>query len=323
MNGQVGHMLTSTEPSDVLQVQRIFGEGFRTMAQWRSFLRGALNDNASSMLQAPAGRWSVKSFQALYVACWVHHPVEKGTFMIDLSGLSPGQRSVVKAAYEKHCTGRKSSHLSGSGRSASKGWNFLEGYHELLVQWEMTAGSPFLFLKSEGHTTGLSGIIPHLHSWMHKRKTGEGLQASPALAAAAGPISAWSSVIEGRAAENYSNDYKKLLKDVLGFSGKQVTVREMMKKLFETTGYNAPPNFDTAMSNQQLGGLLRQYCERSRGNEFNLNGKITISMRGELRELAQSLDADGDAHVGRVFREIRTTPAEIDASLQAFYAIDN
>jgi len=91
--------------------------------------------------------------------------------------------------------------LSGNGRSASKNWNFLNGYKELLVQYETTKCRPYLFLKSEGHTTGVGGIIPHMQSWVHKSKHGVGKQASLALNALASPVSAWAGAIEGRSGE--------------------------------------------------------------------------------------------------------------------------
>jgi hypothetical protein len=325
VNGQIAGLIASTVPTDIAQVQSVFGPNFQTMVNWRSFLRTTLNDKVSSQLGAPAPQWSVRSFQALYVACWVHHPVEKGSFMIDLGALSAAQRNVIEAAYKKHCSSRKSSHLSGSGRSASEGWAFLQGYKELLVQYETTKGHPYLFLKSEGHTTGVSGIIPHMQSWVHKKKHGEGLQASPALNAMANPVSAWSAVVEGRAAENYAKHYKDLLKGVLNFSGKQITAREMMKALFQLTGFAAPVNFEMTNNNQQLGTLLTQYCNTASvpgpgGAPLRAGNQITPAMIMDLRQLAQTLQSDGAVHMSRVYREIRATPAEIDQSLARFYA---
>ena len=219
MNGLIAGLIASHKPTDQLQVRRVFGPKFQDLVAWRTYLRTTLNSNVTDQLRAPLPRWSVKSFQALFVACWIHHPVEKGSFMINLAELSNDQRSVIEQAYNKHCYGRMSSHLSESGRSASKGWEFLQGYKELLVQYESTKGKPYLFLKSEGHNF-ISGIVPHMRSWVHKKKHGVGLEASPALHALAHPVSAWAGPIEDRAAENYGKGYEKLLKE-LGLKGKK------------------------------------------------------------------------------------------------------
>ncbi len=317
MNGQIAGLIVSPVATDREQVRRVFGPKFQDIASWRSFLRTTLNSDVSAQLAAPIARWNVKSFQALYVACWIHHPVEKGSYMISLDQLSNNQRDVIEMAYKKHCSGRKSSHLSGKGRSASKDWNFLAGYKELLVQYEATKGKPYLFLKSEGHTTGLSGIIPHMQSWVHKNKHGVGKQASPALNALANPVSAWAGAIEGRAAENYAKGYGKLLKDVLKLSGKRVTAREMMKALFQLTNFQAPANFETTHTNQQLGALLTQFCSTGVTAQ-RAQQSITMDMITDLRKLAQSLNDDGAIHMARVFREIRANPSEIDASLDVF-----
>ena len=317
MNGQIAGLILSTVATDRAQVQKVFGPNFQDMASWRSFLRTTLNSDVTAQLSAPIARWNERSFQALYVACWVHHPVEKGSYMIKLDQLSDNQRDVIEQAYKKHCSGRKSSHLSGQGRSASNDWNFLIGYKELLVQYEATKGTPYLFLKSEGHTTGVSGIIPHMQSWAHKNKHGVGKQASPALNALASPVSAWAGAIEGRAAENYATGYGKLLKNVLKLSGKQVTAREMMKALFQLTNFQAPPNFQTTQTNQQLGALLTQFCNTGVTPQ-RAQHSITMDMITDLRKLAQSLNDDGAVNMARVFREIRASPAEIDASLDVF-----
>jgi len=325
MDGQIGTLIGSTDPADRKVVQDVFGASFQSMGNWRSFLRVQLNANVSAMLRAPLGSWKVESFQALYIACWIHHPVEKGTFMLSLQDVSDAQKTVIRNAWETHCTGRKSSHLSGEGRSASKGWAFLNGYHELLVQYETTTGTPSLFLKAEGHTTGIDGIVPHMKSWLHKRKHGVGLEASPSLNA----LAAHNALVEGRAAENYAKGYGKLLKDVLNLRGKQVTVRQMMAALFNRAGY-ADPMLNTAMlagaRNRQLGDGLDRYCAAAShvgagGLRYRANGVITQDMINDLRKLAASLRADGDVVVPRVFREIRLTAAQADQSLAAFYAL--
>ncbi len=182
-----------------------------------------------------------------------------------------------------------------------------------------------MLLKSEGHTTTVRGILPHMHSWVHKIKHGEGLQASPALNAMTIPASRWGAVIEGRAAENYAKHYKKLMKDVLEFRGRQVTARERMVALFRLTRFAAPPNFDTQCTNEQLGMMLDRYCvavspPRPTNAPLRAGGQITPEMVSDLRELATTLRGDGQVRTRRVFREIRVSPAEVDRSVATFCA---
>lgn len=320
MQGQIAQLVSSTAEADRDVVKAVFGEEFQTMGQWRQFLRGRLNDTVSAMLQAPGPRWSVQSFHALYIACWIHHPVEKGTFMLNLASLNPGRQKTVRDAYDKHCTSRKSSHLSGSGRSASKGWKFLNGYEELLVQYELTIGVPYLLLKAEGHTTGVSGIIPHLQSWNHKRKHGVGLEASPFLNA----LASTNPLLEARAAENYDKAYEKLLEKVLKLKGRMTTVREVVPVLFQKSGYsNRATGHYAGLTNRQLGAELTRYCDATTmvgagGVRYRAGGAITGDMIQSLRDIAKSLNDDGDTQTERVYREIRLTPVDADHSLIAF-----
>lgn len=325
MNGQIAAFVGSHTSMDMDLKRAVFADRFQDLASWRTFLRTHLNSNVASKCAAPASTWRVESFHALYIACWVHHPVEKGSFMIDLAGLTVAQRETIKSAYAAHCTSRKSSHLGGSGRSASKNWEFLKGYKELLVQVEEIAGRPYLFLKAEGHTTGLSGIIPHLQSYLHKRKTGEGLQASPFLNAVAVAVP---DIVEPRAAENYDKGYERLLK-ALKLKGKKVTARDMAEALFKKTGYRPNGNPDVATfvmvsTNKQLGLALTQYCDAATtvgagGTRYRANDAITGEMLRDLRTFAKTLVADGDISRNRVWREIIAKPEAIDQSLETFY----
>jgi hypothetical protein len=322
MNGLIAGLIGSTDQQDIQTVMNVFAPGFQNMGQWRSYLRVKLGTNVAARLRASAATWTTESFHALFIACWVHHPVEKGSFMLDLSLLTPAQRDVVEAAYMKHLYSRKSSHLSGTGRSASRGWAFLNGYHELLVQYETTMGRTYLFLKAEGHTTKTSDLLPHLKSWVHKKKTGAGLTASVALR----DLASESPQIEGRAAENYGKGYKDLLKKVLKFHGKKVTVREAAKALFKKVGYTRYSEVAVInMTNLQLGDALLQYIAESShvgagGLRFRAGGAVNQEMINDLRKLAQSLRSDGDVHVSRVYRELRLMPADVDQSLDVFYA---
>jgi hypothetical protein len=323
MNGQIAELVGGPFPRDREVVRDLFGQGFQSVAQWREFLRRyLLNGSVAVQLVAPASMWRVESFQALYVACWIHHPVEKGTFMIDLSRLTVQNRAVISDAFSSRLKPRPSSHLGGRGASASQGWAFLNGYHELLVQLEATKGNPYLMLKAEGHTTGLRSIAPHMASWVKKVRTGAGNTASPALHAYAN----LSPKVEGRAAENYAKGYEQLVGWV-GLTGKLATVREVMHSLFKQVGY--PRNightyhFFDRSTNAELGNLLQAYVRDARAHgDLRRVGKNTIKDKtlNELENLARTLISDGAVTMNRVYREIRVTPQEIDGSIDYFCA---
>ncbi|AKJ27292.1 hypothetical protein [Caldimonas brevitalea] len=321
-NSHIGGVLNSTNAVDVGMKGAVFSDKFQDSKSVRAFLDTHLAGSVSGQLNAPASSWSTKSFQALFMAAWAHHPTEKGSYMIDLSGLPPGQLDQIKKAHEEHCTSRPSSHLSGKGRSASKDFEFLKGYKELLVQMEHIDGKPYLFLKTEGHTTGLSGIVGHTKSYLHKVKTGEGKTASPYLNAMA---TAAPGLVEPRAAENYGKDYGKLLKS-LDLKGKSVTARTVTEALFTATGYQpagaaGAGGFAKNATNEQLGAALKQYCDAVQGggaDGSNLRGPgnmVTDAAIGDLRKVAQSLIDDGATQHSRVHREIIVSPSSLDQSM--------
>ncbi|APZ90634.1 hypothetical protein [Fuerstiella marisgermanici] len=329
MNGQIAALIQSRSASDQQIVRDVFRSKFRDIRSFRNFLKSTLQTNVTSMLHAPSGRWDIKSFHALYIACWVHHPLEKGSYMIDLSQLSEEQRGVIQRACDRHLARRKSSHLGGAGRSAKKGWAFLKGYRELLVQMETTKGTEYLFMKAEDYGTGLRGFIPHTRGYFHMRKTGHGLTASAALntlASAGNPLV----TVEGRAAENYANGYKAQLRDVLKLRGTKITVRDMLPALYQHARYPRPGNLAN-MSNREIGDSLISFCrhvcmQRGRGTQPGTSipkgmSEITPEMISDLQKLAKTLKADGDAQLNRVFREIRVAPAVVDSSLKTFYEL--
>lgn len=327
MNGHIADFLVATDAMSRGLKRAVFSPRFQDIGAWRAFLSAQLNSTVSAKLTAPLATWRVESFHALFIAAWLHHPTEKGSYMIDLGGLTVAQRDVVDQAFAAHCTSRKSSHLGGAGRSASKGWDFLAGYKELLVQNDSIKGRPYLFLKTEGHTTGLSGVVPHIQSYLHKRKTGEGLQSSPFLAAMAVAVPG---LIEPRAAENYSKGYEKLVKK-LGIPGRMATTRDVAERLFRQTGFRPNGNADVATfvmvaDNHQLGTAITAYCDAASrvgagGLQYRGAGNfVTGEMIRDLRAIARSLIDDGAIHRDRVHREIIATPAEIDASLDHFNA---
>lgn len=242
--------------------------------------------------------------------------------MIDLGKLPRHQHESVFAAVRKVCIKRiGSSHLSKVGYSAREGWNFLKHYHELLIQCEETLGRPYLFLKAEGHTTGPSGIVPHLVSWAHKKWYGEGKTVSPDLneLALKSP-----ELVSRRAAENYAVGYKALLKEVLHLKGKKVLVHELLAKLYSETGFKARTSISITSTSSEWGESLEQYCELATNPgpmrlTYTKDGKITPEMISDLRAIAKTLKSDpGDKLFPRVFEEIRTNASELDASISKF-----
>jgi hypothetical protein len=316
MKGAIKDLLISTDPHEMLTVQEVFGDDFQTRDHWLEFITNNLvGGMPTSHFRAPANAWRVGSFQALYVACWIHHPVEKGTYMISLAGLR--DPTIVKTAMKDQLSSRKSSHLSGKGYSAKKRWHFLKGYEELLVQYEGdSTGTPFLMLKSEGHGTGIGSVVPHLQSWRHKVKHGVGLQASAAL----NNLAKTNALIALRNAENYDKDYESLLK-LLGFKDlKNTTVRQMFIALCRTSGFHN--GIPSTASNRAVGEALADFCHANSANNsrFNLGGKLTLGMIASLRGLSATLLRDTHHTGERVFQEVRVTPMELDGSLRNFIA---
>jgi hypothetical protein len=292
----------------------IFNEGFQDHTGWVSFLgRHLAGSSIIQQFREPAEKWTHHTFQAMFMAAWLSHPTEKGSYVIDLSSLTDAQRAAVKQAWERNCDPRKSSHFSGVGGSASRGRTAFKGYDELLVQLETIAGRPCLFLKMEGHKTDLKGIYGHGRSWLQKIRTGEGLTASPAMKALA---EAAPGLIEPRAAENYTKDYKSLLKH-LGLAGKLVPAREMAAALFAQSGYlpSDVPDLLEA-SNEEVGRALARYVLAARrplsGEYIRMHGVVTDPMLKDIGKLADSLIADGGVQRSRVHREVVRNPAELD-----------
>ena len=153
--GQVIQFASMGAPTAQKMVQSVFGPAFQTPHGWANFLdRHIPMRDVEILLRRSPGFWNRENFQALYAACWIFHPVEKGSYMIQLGAQ---EYANVKGAYERllgsgDLQARISSHLSKKGASAHEGWAFLQGYGELLVQIEgEQTGAPYLFLKCEGH----------------------------------------------------------------------------------------------------------------------------------------------------------------------------
>jgi len=328
MNGAVGSYIraaslgVATAQSHLAQV---FEDDFQVPAGWSGMLDNLPGGRVENLLNRKGAWWTRQCFQALYVACWIHHPVEKGSYMIQLS---PTHHQNVKDAYTQllrsgALQSRISSHLSKTGASAHEGWSFLKGYGELLIQIEGEAtNAPALFLKCEGHAleSGVSlSTVKHLASWVKKSMTGSGQTASQAL----NQWATYSSVIEGRAAENFSKSYEKLLKQ-LGLSSRRTTVEEMMEALVRKAGFNRglPDQLKrntTALGRAMLGSQGYIAVFKSLTAELKKKGvDFDEKAEKELTGLAERMVATATSHEEQHYNEIRVTPAEVDLSLATF-----
>ncbi len=309
-------LITSQDPKLRQWREDIFEKEFQEVGYWRMFL-DKIDGTIDHQISDPAARWTVETFQSLYIACWVHFPVEKGTYMIELRGCSPEAQAAVQSAIKTQLYVRSlgSSHLSCQGSSASQGWAFLKGYHELLVQYETQTG-PSLLLKCEGHTTGPGSVIPHLRSWMVKNFSGAGRTASAKLqAAAAGSLA---DVITPRAAENFSPAYQELL-NMLGLSGRQTTIREVLMQLEKLLLPNRQGlSFNPYNTDQELGQRLNALVGDAKTFMVLKDlRKVTLPMMQDLEKIAARLMSHPAGTVSdQVFQEVRVTPKELDESLQ-------
>ncbi len=333
MNGSIGDIIRGAEigaKTGQDLVKAVFGEKFQTHAGWNDAL-GVVGKSPESVLKRTASWWSRQDFQALFIAAWIHHPTEKGSYMIQLT---PSQANEIEAALaklvsNKELTTRISSHLSKTGFSAGKGWAFLNGYDELLVQIEKgTASHPYLFLKCEGHQLkGVTSSIQHGISWAKKEITGVGETASPALNQFANDHP---DIVEPRAAENYSPEYEAFLEKQLGLTGTMVTVEQAIDALYEklnsvSTIKSGLPNSvrgDTrALAHAILGaapnGIL--YSLRfQRGILGAAKVSYTDEIEAEIKALAERMQATLTSHYEQVYHEIRVTSDELGQSLARF-----
>lgn len=308
--------------------QGIFGPQFQTLDGWLAYW--SRRQNAVSPIFAKnATLWTHDDFQTLYIACWLHTPVEKGSYMIPLG--NQARRATMRAAMGNLDT-RWSSHLSEkNARSAGRGYNFLNGYSELLVQFEEIGAIPQLFLKTEGHG---AFSIAHVKSFIHKTIHNEGKTASQLLHDEA--VSGTSG-IKPRAAENYDAAYQALLAR-LGMKGILHTVEEAVpaicRKLQQKT--TIPTSIaltevelavftGATMSKRLLAQVIREVIIATLDRPDLTRGKFVnklLDARSTLETIARGLDADaGDiqtASVPRVFQEVRVTVEQLDQTVSDF-----
>jgi hypothetical protein len=163
-----------TVPTDV-----VFGGDFRNHTQWLTFIChnfGSKECDIDTCISKSANWFTPEEFfQALFVACWIYQPLEKGSYIIDFTDQ---QIKAINDKYFSKLKQRKSSHLEGSNaRSAGQGFSFLKGYEELLIQIPETSPSS-LMLKAEGHS---AMTVAHALGYFKKKKTGTGETANPNL----------------------------------------------------------------------------------------------------------------------------------------------
>ena len=292
---------------------RIFGPDFQSYGDFCSYLEenfGPSYDIHNVWKTKKDNAWSEADFQALYVACWIYKPMEKGTYFVRMT---PSEARQVKKGFEKLST-RKSSHLDGKGRSAHKGWKFLKGYKELLVQWHKMRDRDYLLLKAEGHTTGMSGIAPHMKSWWHKKKTGAGLMANQDLNDLA---QIKNSPIVARGAENFSNDYKDFLKTLGKARGNKklanatTSVRDMLSTL---TGKNW-----SAESNLNVKNELERLAKLPKPTKIN-GVDVSDAVKQQFLRFAKLFELENrpDAVYERFFEEVHVNPDQLSNAIKEF-----
>jgi hypothetical protein len=149
-------------PAAQQMVRTVFGAPFQTPQGWADFLDHNIPArDVEILLKRTPGFWHRENFQALYVACWIFHPVEKGSYMLQLGSHHANVRDAyLRMVKSGELQPRISSHLSKTGASAHEGWDFLQGYGELLIQIEGGTGpGSYLFLKCEGHPPRISARL--------------------------------------------------------------------------------------------------------------------------------------------------------------------
>lgn len=313
-------------------IHQIFQPPFQTLAGWQGYW-GPRANGIRSIFQRPGSSWSAADFQALYIACWLYQPLEKGSFMIPITQTL--QQQMLTDAMAKLPT-RWSSHLSEkNARSAGQNYSFLTGYSELLVQYETERGSPIrsLFLKTEGHG---SLSLAHMSSYITKSRTGRGNTASAVLHDLATQRQFG---IKERAAENYEKPYEKLL-SYLKLPKLVCTAEDAILTIFRKLKTKTSPIYNAVIdeielgvfvgarvSKAQLATLVTQVIVPTINQPGLRQGKfITAVKEAEtaLLGLAQCLRDDASdvtvAEVPRVFHEVRVTLEVLDTTVQDFIA---
>ena len=315
MRGEVARFIRTAvagrDPAAQARLMEVFGDDFQTVNGWLAMLANLGAFNVMEALDRPAGSWTREKFQAVYVSCWIHHPLEKGSYMLKLSDGNPPAVQAYQALLGTGDLQRRiSSHLSGQGASAHEGWAFLRGYGELLLQIEQQGGSNYLFLKCEGHPmTGIGETVLHGFSYAVKTLTGRGATANKEL-------KRWAKddgvMVEPRAAENFSGAYPDLLKR-LQLTDRNTTVRDVIQGLCAKANVPFNNENDTqALAKAMMTGYIQTFATRR-----VISGKEAY----ELSEIAMRMMHAGQTHSEQIYQEIRVAPWEVDQSLDRFLKI--
>jgi hypothetical protein len=303
---------------DTPQATPIFEPQFQTYDGFCRYLTGYFGagngvDVHTLLKNTPSKTFKADYFQALFIACWIYKPMEKGTYFLRMTN---AEAENVKKAFEA-LPSRKSSHLDGKGRSAHKGFAFLKGYEELLVQWVATNERTYLMLKCEGHTTGIGGIVPHLQSWNHKRKHGVGLMANPALNTLTKENN---SPIIDRGAENFSKDYEAFLTQLGKVRGVKkldkatTSIRDMLVALTGEQKWKNATNLDVQT---KLNTLVNG------GNSVN-GVDLTQGTKQQFTKFAQLIGWENRPTkvYDRYFEEVHVNPEQLSNAIKDFFAVD-
>jgi len=328
MNGDIGSYIMAASHGSATarrHLKGLFGDDFQNWGGWTTMLDHMPGGSVNQLLNRRGVWWTRQCFQALYVASWIHHPLAKGAFMIQLVG---GQGANVREAYDrmsgKELPTRPSSHLSQGGVSGAEGWAFLRGYGELLIQIEREdRGTPYLYLKCEGHPLesffSLS-TVKHSISWVRKTFVGSGAVASQELEdwAASSPNA------EAKANEYFTaTKYQKRLKQ-LGLTSRQTTVEEVVEALYRKAGFsNSLPDLvkrdSHALGTAMLGfqGYIALFM---RQKDVLKKKGVTFDdqFAADLTAIAERMLEGAAGHTEQNFLEIRVRPDELDESLRRF-----
>src|SRR6185503_14089287 len=71
------------EPADWMP--RVFAGPFVNAEGWKGYIDEHFPGRRTSSIFSQNNAWNKVDFQALYVACWIHQPLVKGTYMIRLT----------------------------------------------------------------------------------------------------------------------------------------------------------------------------------------------------------------------------------------------
>lgn len=290
------------------EIMKLFAGKFDRSAGWDEFLRE--NPSVGSKLNG-ATPITAAGFQAIYIACWIFQPLEKGSFMI---ALTEPQKAKVQRDVNKLST-RISSHLDKVWvRTGGKGFEFVKGYNELLV----ILSDNYLFLKMEGEKATKPS---HASGWWNMKKTGHGNTRNYDLnELAMDSVKSEKYGIAHRLAENFNPEYKKLL-EALGFKGKMVTFNQVIQKL-----RGQMPLFQEP-ADRPMGPWLRSLVIDHR--EFFPDPKIKAALKAaekDLEGIIRSLEAEAKINadqgfdqwgVNHLFQEVRVAPADLDLAMKS------